>query len=309
MGDYYERKQAIAGEFAERGMVMNVRKQIQRELLDQGETLVKAASFQMLPIIVIAGQLFVFWFSRNDKLFPDADALMNIIGCCAEIIAGLYGITLAGYTFFLSRIDALMASDATLDYIVHSVKMRFKGLIWYITVTVTTTLFISVFLMYYPADSGLIPDYLYRVICNEFVLFVGFATVLILYYSVGVVDPNCIEKEAKRLKKKLGFRFGPAGSAVEFISLYDRIEQCCYGMLPENVVNQIQENKGKKFEYTIELLQEQNAVGRSLLADLKRIHRYYECTVNCSPVAVSQEMCLLARRALTCLEQLPAKQV
>lgn len=182
-----------------------------------------------------------------------------------------------------------------------------KGLIWYITITVATTLFISVFLMYYPVDSGVIPDYLYRVICNEFVLFMGFATALILYYSVGVVDPNCLEKEARKLKKKLGARFGPSGSAVEFISLYDRIEQRCNAMLPENVLHQIQENKGKHFEYTIELLQEQNPLIKPLVADLKRIHRYYECTINCTPLAVSQEMCLLARKVLAFLEQIPSK--
>lgn len=282
---------------------MNFRKQIQNEITEQSGKLVKAASFQMISVIVIAGQLFVFWFSGKESLFPDNDALMTVISCCAQIIAGLYGITLAGYTFFLSRIDALMATDATLDYIVHSVKMRFKGLIWYITVTVATTLFISVFLMYYPVDCGVIPDYLYRVICNEFVLFMGFATALILYYSVSVVDPNCIEKEAKKLKKKLGFRFGPAGNVVEFISLYDQIEQQCNTLLPENVRSQIQENKGKHFEYTIKLLQEQNAIVKPLLSDLKRIHRYYECTVNCTPMTVSQEMCLLARNVLAFLEQ------
>lgn len=288
---------------------MNVKKQLQNEIADTGEKLVKAASLQLVPVIVVIGQLFVFWFSRKENLFPDNDALMTVISCCAQIIAGLYGITLAGYTFFLSRIDALMATDATLDYIVHSVKMRFKGLIWYITVTVATTLFISVFLMYYPVDSGVIPDYLYRVICNEFVLFMGFATALILYYSVGVVDPNCIEKEAKKLKKKLGFRFGPAGNVVEFIFLYDQIEQRCNTLLPENVLNQIQENKGKHFEYTIELLQEQNAMVKPLLSDLKRIHRYYECTVNCTPMTVNQEMCLLARKVLASLEQFEEKVV
>ena len=200
-----------------------------------------------------------------------------------------------------------MATDATLDYIVGSVKMRFKSLIWYITITVATTLYISVFLMYYPMESGLIPDYLYRVICNEFVLFMVFATALILYYSIGVVDPNCLEKEARKLKKKLGVRFGPSGSAVEFISLYDRIEQRCNAMLPKNVLHQIQENKGKHFEYTIELLQEQNPLMKPLIADLKRIHRYYEGTINCTPLAVSQEMCLLARKVLTVLDQITAK--
>ena len=94
---------------------------------------------------------------------------------------------------------------------------------------------------------------------------------------------------------------------VEFISLYDQIEQRCNALLPENVRSQIQENKGKHFEYTIELLQEQNAVAKPLLSDLRRIHRYYECTVNCTPMAVSQEMCLLARKILAYLNQIAAK--
>jgi len=286
---------------------MQFQKKIQTQITDAGERAVMAASFHTLPIIVIAGQLFVFWFSRQTHLFPDSDALMTIISCCAQIIAGLYGITLAGYTFFLSRMDALMATDTTLDYIVLSIKQRFKLLIWYITATVATTLFISVFLMYYPVESGVIPPYLYRLICNEFVLFMGFATALILYYSVGVVNPNCIEKEAKKLKKKLDFRFSPAGNVVEFISLYDCIEQRCNAMLPKNVLDQLHENKGKHFEYTIELIQLQHPLLKPLASDLSRLHRYYECAVNCSPMGVSQEMCLLARKILAYLDQITAK--
>lgn len=286
---------------------MNYKNQIQAEIANRGETLIKAASFQFLPVLVIAGQLLVLWFSGKENLFPDHDALMNVISCCAQIIAGLYGITLAGYTFFLSRMDALMATDATLDYIVASVKQRFKLLIWYITATVGTTLFISVILLYYPASSGVIPAYLYRVICNEAMLFLAFSISLILYYSVAVVDPNCLRKEARKLKKKLGGRSKLPGSAVEYISLYDRIEQRCNGLLPRNVVSQIHENKGRQFEYTIELLQEQNVLLRPLVGDLRRIHRYYECVINCGTLNVSQEMCALARKVLAFLDQIEAK--
>ena len=286
---------------------MNVKRNFQNESADWKTKIAIVASFKYLPGIIIAGQFVVFWFSKQEHLFPDNDDLMTVISCCAQIIAGLYGITLAGYTFFLSRMDALMASDATLDYIVSSIKLRFKRLIWYITVTVAMTLFISVFLMYYTKSSAVIPDYLYRVICNEFVLFLVFSTALILYYSVGVVDPNCLEKEARKLKKKLGGKLGFPGSTVEFISLYDQIEQRCNGLLPKNVVSQIHENKGKQFEYIIELLQEQNPLLRPLIGDIRRIHRYYECVVNCGSMSVSQEMCALARKVLDCLEQITAK--
>lgn len=271
-----------------------------------------AFTVMSIPGIVgtnIAAQVLAIWLSAQEGIFPGADVFMSIISTCSEIIAGLYGTTLAGYTFFLSRIDALMTSDATLDYVVASIKNRFKYLIWYITVNVLITLFISILLMYAPAPTGEEIGFFYRLFCNEFVLFLGFSIVLILYYSILVVNPNCVEKEAAKLKKKLSKRIGIPGNVVEFISMYDQIEACCNAMLPQNVLYQLQENKGKHFEYTLELLQEQNILAGPLIADLKRIHRYYECVINCSPMSVTQEMCILARRVLNFLESTSAKSL
>ena len=35
-----------------------------------------------------------------------------------------------------------------------------------------------------------------------------------------------------------------------------------------------------------------------------QIHRYYECTVNCTPMTVTKEMCALAQRVSDALEQI-----
>ena len=115
------------------GIIMHIKKSIQTYAAEQSGMVAKAMSFHFLSAFMIGAQIFILFLSSKVSLFPSADALMSIVSTCAEIIAGLYGITLAGYTFFLSRIDALMTTDATLDYIVGSVKMRFKSLIWYIT--------------------------------------------------------------------------------------------------------------------------------------------------------------------------------
>ena len=286
---------------------MLIKKILHNKVSDHGELAVKAMSFQTIPLAMIAGQVLAFWLSGKDGLFPGNDALMNIVGTCSEIIAGLYGITLAGYTFFLSRIDALSASDATLDYVVASIKSRFKYLIWYITANVLMTLLTSIVLMYAPVPVGEEISFFYRLFCNEFLLFVVFSIVLILYYSILVIDPNCIAKEARRLQKTLGGRLGVTGNAVEFIALYDRIEERCNSMLPKAVLNQLHENKGKHFELTLELLEEQHILLKPLIQELTRIHRYYECVVNSTPMRVSQDMCLTAKKALAYLEQIASK--
>ena len=286
---------------------MTLQKKLKKKAAAQGDFAAKVMSFHILSIVTVLSHVLALWLSTKGSLFPGADALMSIITTCSQIIAGLYGITLAGYTFFLSRIDALMASDATLDYVVASIKSRFKFLIWYITFNVLMTLFISILLMYLPAPGGQEISFFYRLFCNEFVLSVGFSVALILYYSILVIDPNCIEKEAAKLKKKLSGRWELPGSAVEFISLYDRIEERCNAMLPKSVLRQLHENKGKHFELTLELLREQNLLIKPLIGDLTRIHRYYECMVNCTPLSVSRDMCSLARKVLACLDQIASK--
>lgn len=269
---------------------------------DVGSYAVKVLSLHLLPWIMLGIQVPVVLLSSRVALFPGADVMQSIIGTCAEIIAGLYGITMAGYTFFLSRIDALMVSDATLDYVVGSIKNRFKKLIWYITFNVMGTLLISIVLMYAPMPAGEKSSFFYRLFCNEFLVFLVFSISLILFYSVQVIDPNGIRKEAARLKRKLS-RSSIPGSAAEFISLYDRIEASCNAMLPASVLNQLHENKGKHFELTLELLQEQRLLPAPRIQELVRIHRYYECMINASPMSVSQEMCVQAARALQYLEQ------
>lgn len=281
---------------------MIFRKQIQKDVAEHGKMAFKVMSFHTIAILTVVSHVLVFWLSTMGSIFPETDAFQSIVGTCAEIIAGLYGITLAGYTFFLSRIDALSASDMTLDYVVSSIKNRFKYLIWFITFNVLMSLFTSIVLMYAPIPEEDTHVFFYRLFCNEFLLFTGYSIVLILYYSVLVIDPNCVEKEAAKLKKRLSRPTGLPGSAAEFISLYDRIEAVCNSMLPQNVLNQIHDNKGKRFEYTIGLLQEQGLLSQLLIADLNRIHRYYECVINTTPLSVTQEMCVLARHVLAYLE-------
>lgn len=278
-------------------------KKIKKEAESFGETAFKAVSIQYLLFTFVTVQILVVILSTKGSLFPGEETIKSIAGTGAEIIAGLYGLTLAGYTFFLSRIDALMASDGTLDYVVSSIKNRFKYLIWFITSNAFLSLMTSLLLLYCPAPASGDHVFYYRLFCNEFIVFFGFSVVLMLYYSILVIDPNCIEKEARKLKKRISRQKLPAGDAVEFISLYDRIEAHCNRMLPANVLNQIHDNKGRHFEYTLELLQEQRALSLPLVYDLKRIHRYYECAVNCTPLSVSAEMCILARHVLSYLEQ------
>lgn len=266
----------------------------------------KFVTGHILLCATIALHIGMVLLSTRVSFFPGADVLQTIVTTCAQIIAGLYGITAAGYTFFLSRIDALSAQDMTLDYIVASLKNRYKRLMWYITGNVLLTLFASILLLYIPAPTETDHAFWYRIFCNEFIVSMGTSILLILYYSVTVVNPNAISKEARKLKKRLSHSLLPTGDVSRFIALYDAIERRCTALVDPIVLNQLYENKGRRFEYAIELLLLSRPSMAPLLLSIRRIHRYYECTVNCSPMTVTKEMCALAQRVSDELEQLEA---
>jgi len=159
-------------------------------------------------------------------------------------------------------------------------------------------------LMYLPVPAPEDTTFWYRVFCNEFLLFMATSICLILYYSLLVVNPGCIEKEAGKLKKRMDGRFAQPGNAMGFIDLYDQIEQHCNRLIPHSVLHQLHENKGRFFELTLALLEEQKLLPKKLLRDIMQIHRYYECTVNCSPMCVSQQVYSLAEQTLHTLREI-----
>ena len=270
-------------------------------------TAFKFLTGHILLCATIALHIGMVLLSTRVSFFPGLDDLRTIVTTCAQIIAGLYGITAAGYTFVLSRIDGLCAQDMTLDYIVSSLKNRYKGLMWLISGNVLMTLLVSILLLYCPAPTEDNHAFWYRCFCNEFIVSLGTSILLILYYSITVVNPNAISKEARKLKKRISHSLLPTGDVSRFIALYDTIERRCEALVDPVVLNQIYENKGKRFEYVIELLLLSKPALAPLLLDIRRIHRYYECTVNCSPMTVTKEMCALAQKVSNALEQLEAK--
>lgn len=282
-----------------------MKRKITKNIEKYGELTVKAISIQYHLIAGVIAQVSALWLAGQEQFFPGTEVFQQLAGTCAEIVAGLYGITMASYTFFLSRMDSLTAADATLDYVVSNLKRRFKNLTWYITGTVAAALGISVIVMYYPASDNLVPPYYYRLLCNEFLLFLAFSIVLILYYSVSIIDPNAISNHAAKLKRKLSSD-NVSGNSLDFIALYDRIDAKCLEKLPPNVAEHLFRNKGNHFAMTVDLLDAHCPCVQPIMADLIRLHRYYSCMINCKSIEVSKEMCDLAKRTLLFLDP-PAK--
>ena len=160
---------------------------------------VKFLAGHLLLWVTAAVHIAALMLSIRVSFFPGTEVLRTIVTTCTQIIAGLYGITAAGFTFFLSRLDNLCAQDPTLDCIAASLKNRYKYLMWFLTGNVVVTLLASIILLYLPAPTETDHAFFYRFFCNEFLVSLGYSILFILYYSVTVINPKAIEKEARKI--------------------------------------------------------------------------------------------------------------
>ena len=131
----------------------------------------------------------------------------------------------------------------------------------------------------------------------------GSSILFILYYCISVVNPKAITNEAKRLKKRLSRSILLNGDISRFIILFDGIERSCYELIDPIVLEQLRQKKGLRFDLVIELLQLNKSLPQPLLRDIRRIYRYYACTLNSSPMTVSREMTELAQQVSEALCQ------
>lgn len=260
-------------------------------------------SAHVMLIFYILTQVVAITVSRKIGYFPDAQTIMQILSTCVQLLAGLYGVTITGYIFFLSRLDGLVAENYTVENISMKLKDSFKYLIWNISGNVFIAIILYVILMYYPMSTNVIPEDVYRLMFNEFLVFVLNSVILIMGYSASVVESNNLTKEAYKGKDIISNHDNLSGNVLEFMSIYGQIEACCRAKLTDDIILQLQEVGKNRLPIIIELLEGQNLLKESLIRDLHKLHEYYSCMVNCTPLYVTQEMCEFAQHILVNLRE------
>lgn len=182
-------------------------------------------------VLSLFGGIFVLLSIVSTGLALDGHALtlnenqvLYLFSTSAQVIAGIYGLTLTGFIFFRNELTREALADATLIEAVEALKERYFALLLFITVLAGLTMFVSNLAISYvsfPAASGR----------NALFINVGqsaFITTLlaIAYFVIDVIYPNRIEVESRRLQESVDPRTAKQtkGSLEEFLKNYNQIE-------------------------------------------------------------------------------------
>ncbi|MCD8126754.1 MAG: hypothetical protein LUD82_04550 [Clostridiales bacterium] len=77
-------------------------------------------------LLAVVPHIFILWDCKKMLLTVSENSLYYVASTSASVVAGLYGITLTGYIFFLNQFQRNGEEDETLDDPIHLLKRNYN---------------------------------------------------------------------------------------------------------------------------------------------------------------------------------------
>lgn len=244
-----------------------------------------------------------------DCFFPmivyEPDAVSSVMSTCSEVLAGLYGITLTGYIFFSDRFQNTSKEDESLYDAVQALLLRYNHMAGFISLMCLVCTVLAEGIVLYGTNT-LLPAQLHRFWINE-TLLLSFSTFnFILYFVISVLDPHKVNRISSQKKAKIS-EDKTTGDPEEFMAVWGEIEQNLFA-IREELISKMRfipgAGKGKpQLVQTLEVLRNYGRINHNLWRQLDKLRQYHNLSLHDVNMAVSQEMCDLAKDVLAELEK------
>ena len=228
------------------------------------------------------------------------DAVSSVMSTCSEVLAGLYGITLTGYIFFADRFKDTSEDDESLYDAVQALLIRYNHMAGIISLMCLFCILLAEGIVLYGTNT-LLPQGLHRFWINE-TLLLSFCTFdLILYFVISVLDPHKVNRISGQNKSKIS-NDTATGNLEEFMAVWGEIENNLYALREELLSNMRfipgSGNGKPKIVQTLEVLRNYGRINYNLWRRLDKLRQYHNWSLHDVNMAVSQEMCDLAKEVL-----------
>lgn len=244
-----------------------------------------------------------------DCIFPlivyEIDAVSSVMSTCSEVLAGLYGITLTGYIFFADRFQNTSREDESLYDAVQALLVRYNHMAGIISLMCLVCIAFAEGIVLY-GNNTLLSAGLHRFWINETLLLCFCTFDLILYFVISVLDPHKVGRISNQKKAKIS-EDTALGDPEEFMAIWGQIEDNLYALRDE-LISKMRfipgANKSKpQIVQTLDVLRNYGRINMNLWRKLDKLRQYHNLSLHDLNMAVSQEMCDLAKDVLAELEK------
>ena len=252
-----------------------------------------------LAVVTIAFymQCIIVALSCAETEIFSVNSILGVLSTGAEVVAGLYGLTLTGYIFFLDSLQQKAENDDMLEDIVTLLKKRYHNMVLFLSVLCVAVIFTSFCFVSYNTESGLISELFYRLIGYEILLFTFITLFFNVYFVLKIVEPDKISRASLKYKEKLSKSGTEFGSLQEFLQDYEDIENLIREKSQDLAVDHIVSNPWRALKHLNgkERLEIGKIMSDPLLRKLTKVGQYYSYMLFSQEMTVTKEICDMAK--------------
>lgn len=161
--------------------------------------------------------------TKHPILTLNENQILYLFSTSAQVLAGIYGLTLTGFIFFRNELSREEFEDETLVEAVESLKSRYFTLLMFVTFSSVMSLLLSNLAISYESTG----TPLSRIIINSAQSAFIITLLAVTYFIFEVISPKRIERESKKLQEQVDPEREEAekGSLEDFLKNYNQIEE------------------------------------------------------------------------------------
>lgn len=160
---------------------------------------------------------------NNPLLILNENQILYLFSTSAQVLAGVYGLTLTGFIFFRNELSREELEDETLVEAVESLKKRYFTLLIFVTLSSIFTLLLSNLAISYGSTGTSLSAITINLAQSAFVT----TLLAVTYFIFEVISPKRIERESRKLQSQVdpARKEADKGSLEEFLKHYNQIEE------------------------------------------------------------------------------------
>jgi len=179
--------------------------------------------FLSLVLLIFISLITSFIGLKTPLLILNENQILYLYSTSAQVLAGVYGLTLTGFIFFRNELSREELEDDTLTEAVESLKNRYFKILMFITIlSIFTLLMSNLVISSESKKNSPLTAITMNIGQSSFVV----NLLVIAYFIFDVISPKRIEKESKSIQQKVDPL--PAddvrGSLEDFLTNYNTLE-------------------------------------------------------------------------------------
>ena len=261
----------------------------------------------LLSVLIATIWSALFSIIETPVYLLNENQLLYLFSVMAQVIGGLFGLTLTAYVFFTDKIKDLVKTDNTLYDATSALLSRCFHYLIFIAAICGSTIFFCILgiAALHNWTEG------FPFLINESTLLFLIGTVATLVFGIQLLDPNAIAKESDQIKRETEGYYSPTTSAdrgdfTEFLQTYNQLENiikefalvCMRGTAQRIDSSNFSFNKPQILQ-SLDILNSSEIINGLLQDEINRLRKYRNgVTHSTGKIVVSESACKRVRQIL-----------